>query len=170
MAYTSWSVVFGEQPSAAKWNLLGSNDASFNNGTGLPSAGSAVSNVAASETSTSTSYAALSTAQAVTVTVGTTGLLLIGIGATNVKNNTAAAFTYMTFVLSGANTLAAADTYSAEFQSVSANQEGSVNRTVTFSGLTPGSTTVTVNVKVQTGGAGAGTGTWVNRHLFAIPL
>lgn len=30
MAYQSWSVVFGEQPSAAKWNILGTNDASFN--------------------------------------------------------------------------------------------------------------------------------------------
>lgn len=29
MAYASWSVVFGEQPSAAKWNILGSNDAYF---------------------------------------------------------------------------------------------------------------------------------------------
>jgi N-acetylneuraminic acid mutarotase len=35
MAYASWSVVFGEQPSAAKWNILGANDASFNDGTGL---------------------------------------------------------------------------------------------------------------------------------------
>lgn len=35
MAYASWSVVFGEQPSAAKWNILGSNDASFNDGSGL---------------------------------------------------------------------------------------------------------------------------------------
>lgn len=29
MAYTAWSVSFGEQPSAAKWNLLGANDAFF---------------------------------------------------------------------------------------------------------------------------------------------
>lgn len=35
MSYTSWSVVFGEQPSAAKWNILGANDASFNDGSGL---------------------------------------------------------------------------------------------------------------------------------------
>lgn len=35
MVYTAWSVVFGEQPSAAKWNLLGANDASFNDGTGI---------------------------------------------------------------------------------------------------------------------------------------
>jgi len=37
MAYASWSVVFGEQPSAAKWNILGTNDASFNDGTGIGS-------------------------------------------------------------------------------------------------------------------------------------
>jgi hypothetical protein len=38
MAYASWSVVFGEQPSAAKWNILGTNDASFNDGTGIGNA------------------------------------------------------------------------------------------------------------------------------------
>jgi hypothetical protein len=30
MAYAVFSVVFGEQPSAAKWNILGTNDAEFN--------------------------------------------------------------------------------------------------------------------------------------------
>lgn len=29
MAYVAWSVSFGEQPSAAKWNILGTNDAYF---------------------------------------------------------------------------------------------------------------------------------------------
>jgi hypothetical protein len=29
MAYQSWSVVFGEQPSASKWGILGTNDATF---------------------------------------------------------------------------------------------------------------------------------------------
>lgn len=29
MAYNAWSVSFGEQPSAAKWNYLGTNDAFF---------------------------------------------------------------------------------------------------------------------------------------------
>lgn len=29
MAYSAWSVSFGEQPSAAKWNILGTNDAHF---------------------------------------------------------------------------------------------------------------------------------------------
>lgn len=35
MSYTAWSVVFGEQPTAAKWNILGANDASFHDGTGI---------------------------------------------------------------------------------------------------------------------------------------
>lgn len=35
MAYTSWSVVSGEQPSAAKWNQLGTNDAGFKDGTNI---------------------------------------------------------------------------------------------------------------------------------------
>lgn len=35
MAYVAWSVVFGEQPTAAKWNILGANDASFHDGTGI---------------------------------------------------------------------------------------------------------------------------------------
>jgi hypothetical protein len=29
MSYTAWSLVFGEQPNVAKWNLLGGNDAHF---------------------------------------------------------------------------------------------------------------------------------------------
>lgn len=35
MAYASWSVTFGEQPTAAKWNILGTNDAGFNDGTAI---------------------------------------------------------------------------------------------------------------------------------------
>lgn len=35
MAYTAWSVVYGEQPTAAKWNQLGSNDAGFKDGTNI---------------------------------------------------------------------------------------------------------------------------------------
>lgn len=33
--YAAWSVVADEQPTAAKWNILGSNDASFNTGLGF---------------------------------------------------------------------------------------------------------------------------------------
>lgn len=33
--YAAWSVVAGEQPTTAKWNILGTNDAAFNTGQGL---------------------------------------------------------------------------------------------------------------------------------------
>lgn len=35
MAYSAWSVVFGEQPTAAKWNQLGTNDAGFKDGSNI---------------------------------------------------------------------------------------------------------------------------------------
>lgn len=35
MGYTAFSVTFGEVPTAAKWNYLGTNDESFNDGTGI---------------------------------------------------------------------------------------------------------------------------------------
>ncbi len=35
MSFTPWSVVFGEQPTAAKFNILGSNDAAFHDGSGF---------------------------------------------------------------------------------------------------------------------------------------
>lgn len=35
MAYQAWSVVYGEQPTAAKWNILGTNDAGFNDGSAI---------------------------------------------------------------------------------------------------------------------------------------
>jgi len=38
MAYAAWSVSFGEQPTASKWNILGTNDASFADGTGIAAA------------------------------------------------------------------------------------------------------------------------------------
>ena len=33
--YAAWSVIAGEQPTTAKWNILGSNDSSFNTGVGF---------------------------------------------------------------------------------------------------------------------------------------
>jgi hypothetical protein len=30
MAYSAWSVIAGEQPTTSKWNILGTNDATFN--------------------------------------------------------------------------------------------------------------------------------------------
>lgn len=39
MSYNAWSVIFGEVVSAAKWNILGTNDAAFNSGGGVLGSG-----------------------------------------------------------------------------------------------------------------------------------
>lgn len=162
MAYASWSVTFGEQPSAAKWNILGTNDSAFNDGTGLPSNGASSNLLATGESATSTSYTGLATAQTVTVTVGATGKLLVIIGAGIV--GTGGNQSYVSFALSGANTLASADKngVSTNTTTVDASQ---YDRTVLLTGLNPGSTTVTFQARV-----GGGTGTFKNRNLVAIPL
>lgn len=46
MAYTAWSVVFGEQPTAAKWNQLGANDAGFKDGTNIDASAIITSKIA----------------------------------------------------------------------------------------------------------------------------
>lgn len=65
MAYASWSVTFGEQPSAAKWNILGTNDASFNDGTGIGT--NAIAAASLSTSAIKLGYSAL------TADVGTSG-------------------------------------------------------------------------------------------------
>lgn len=171
MAYASWSVVFGEQPSAAKWNILGTNDASFNDGTGLGNTTITASKlnlapvtsfVTTSESTASTSYTALTTAQAISVTVGVNGLLLITVGCGLV--GTGGNLSYISFALSGANTLASAD--SNGISSNSTTTDGTqYDRSRLLTGLTAGATTVTAQFRV-----GGGTGTFKNRGLVAIPL
>lgn len=172
MAYASWSVTFGEQPSAAKWNILGTNDASFNDGTGIANAaigpsklatGAATSVVATTETTTSATYTGLTTPNAVTVTVGANGLLLVTWQ--GVFTNTVGNGHFISVALSSANTAASSDAYAITGNS---NVGGFPTSSYTklFTGLTPGSTTVTLQFRVNGGSTFSGS----NRSLVAIPL
>ena len=89
MAYTSWSVISGEIPTASKWNILGTNDASFNDGTGIGTNAVAAASLATSAitlgytqitsnfTTTSASYTALTgLSQAVTIPSGSRRVLI----------------------------------------------------------------------------------------------
>lgn len=119
--------------------------------------------VTTSETTTNTSYTDLATTtDQVTVTVGTNGLLEIGIYASFSNSGTGAS--YISFALSGANTQAAADTF-AILESGIANAQFNLGNAFLVNGLTPGSTTVKLKYRVQNG-----TGTYANRRVFAIPL
>jgi hypothetical protein len=126
------------------------------NGAGAPGA----SNVATSETTASTSFVALATAQSFSVTVGTSGILQVTIGAT--LSNSGANASYVGFALSGVNSVASSDAKS--IINVGTNA-ASFGRTFLLTGLTPGATTVTLQFRVS-----GGTGTFSGRELSAVAL
>lgn len=132
--------------------------------TTMPSAGAGRSYVSTSQTTTSTSFVGLTTAQAVTVTVGDSGALLVGISAEAV-NNTAHTQSKISFALSGANTSSSDGTRYIYYQAYANNAGGAIAGTFLLTGLTPGSTTATLQFSVT-----AGTGTFSNRTISALPL
>lgn len=112
--------------------------------------------VATSQTETSTSYDDLATVgPAVTFTVGPSGIVEVTFSAqiSNAGGNHA----YMSFVLSGANTLAASDDRSIHFASTNAFR---FSGSYLLTGLTPGSTVATAKYRVS-----ANTGTFAVRSL-----
>ena len=180
MSYSADTFVADEQPTTAKWNKLWSNDASFNDGTGI--ADNAILNrhlssqivtpnelnldpssqyVAADQTTTSVTYANLATTgPAATVTIGANGLALVLFGA---GLYTTAAQKYMSVAVSGATTTAAADTEAIRKDDASFTITQS--RQHLFTGLAAGSTTFTAKYRVA-----SGTGNFFARYLIAIPL
>lgn len=180
MAYSADTFVADEQPTTAKWNKLWSNDASFNDGTGI--ADNAILNrhlssgiVTASEldldpasevittdqTTTSTSYTDLATVgPAATITIGANGLALVMFGA---GLYTTAAQKQMSVAVSGATTTAANDNWA--IRKDDATFTVTQSRSYLFTGLAAGSTTFTAKYKTA-----SGTGNFFQRWLIAIPL
>lgn len=118
--------------------------------------------VATEQTTISTTYADLATVgPAVTVTTGTSALVIIS---SFINNDTVNTLTFAGVAVSGATTRAADDT-SAMQNEVSAGFQGArVSVIHLFTGLTAGSNTFTMKYRV-----GGGTGRYRNRHLVVIP-
>jgi hypothetical protein len=122
-------------------------------------AGTDGATVATSETETSTSYDDLATVgPAVTVTTGTRVLVTFGA----LFYNSGANLTWLSFAVSGATTLAAADARAISHASTSGFY---LSRTMELTALTAGSNTFTLKYKV-----GAGTGTYQDRDIVVTPL
>ena len=105
--------------------------------------------VATAESTTSTSYVALTTALAVTVTTGTKALVSIGSRFGNgATTNTSQ---YMGFAVSGASTIAASDQYAIGYQyfGSSVNYQPVQNGTFLVTGLTAGSNTFSTRYKTN---------------------
>lgn len=122
-----------------------------------------VSTVLTSESTTSNTYVALATAQAVTVTTGTQAIVVMSAqSAQATPGNTS----NMSYAVSGASTVAAADDWSTVWQTTTSNYFGAFSRVNYHTGLTAGSNTFTAQFKTS-GGTSAN---FRNRQLFVIPL
>lgn len=123
----------------------------------------AAARVDTAQGTTSTSYTDLSTTgPAVTLTTGTTALVLLS----SLANNTAANNTnFFGVAVSGATTLAASDANGVwGFDANSANSD-TISGLVLLTGLTAGSNTFTMKYRVN-----AGTGTFTYRTIAAVAL
>lgn len=118
--------------------------------------------VATSQTTTSTSYTDLSTSgPAVTVTTGTTAIVIIS---SKMSNNNNYPDTFMGFAVSGASSISAADARAALHKS---GNWGGGTRTacVVVDNLTPGSNTFTAKYRVA-----SDTGTFADRTITVLAI
>lgn len=162
MAYASWSVVFGEQPSASKWNILGTNDADFN--TKLTRAGMVVQTVMTAFTAAGTTTTTLPVddtipqitegfevmTQAITPISATNKLIIevVGFGSHSVA---ATAISFALFQDATSNALAAAAT-------VATTSTGPAQ--VPLGHIMTSGTTSSTTFRVRAGGNQAGTFTF----------
>lgn len=184
MAYTAWSVVFGEQPTAAKWNQLGANDAGFKDGTNIDDDAILARHLAnqivapanlnldgkygevlTAQATTSSTFTNLATVgPSITVNVGPNGILLIGCSAA-VSNDTTGNGGAMALDITGANTIAADQSLTGF--GITYNGATDNSRTNLLVGLNAGSTTLVAKYRRYGGG---GTATFTNRRIWALPL
>lgn len=156
MAYTTPTTKSsGQGVSSAEWNAL-ANDISFLAGTQAAETG-------AGGTTSSTTFADLATVgPTVSLETGAKALVLLS----SVSDHpTVGAYTVMSFAVSGATTLAAADGRAVYRQQWVASSEGMISGFVVLTTLTPGVNTFTAKYRVD-----GGTGTFLWRRLAVIPL
>lgn len=156
----SWSapptVTVGSAATSTFANLLGADLTDLDSRTNLVTA-----SVLTSQTTTSTTYTDLgTTGPAVTLTTGTSAVVVI---TAEVDTTGAGVSPYMGFAVSGATTVAAADSMAIRVDS-SAIVNVCVSNVFLVTGLTGGSNTFTMKYRV-----GGGTGTYVNRRITVWP-
>lgn len=119
--------------------------------------------VLTSESTSSTSYTALTTAQAVTVTTGTQALVIITAQWTNA---TVGNQSTMSYAISGASTIAISDNWALTMTDAVSNAFVSGSRIYLHTGLTAGSNTFTTQYK----SSAATAANFRNRVITVIPL
>lgn len=119
--------------------------------------------VGAAETTTSTSYTNLSTAgPAVTLTTGTTALVVVYCG---MFNNTSGEAVSMSFEVSGSSSVSADTNLAMSYEVANAGDVFRASATFLLTTLTAGSNTFTAKYRVT-----GGTGTFSDRRIAVVPL
>jgi hypothetical protein len=119
--------------------------------------------VAATESTTATSYTDLATpGPSVGAVTGTIAIVFFAASASVATNNTAAAYSV---AVSGATNLPASDTWAVQEDGISAGNWTRHGSTHVFTGLTPGINTFTMRYQ-----AGASNTSFKNREISVIPL
>jgi hypothetical protein len=124
---------------------------------------SQVDNIAATETTASTTYTDLATVgPSVTTATGSRAIVFIRAAMENSGANNG---TFMSWDVTGASTLAASENQAVNFAGLPAAQRQRLGSTYMISSLTPGTNTFTVKYRVT-----AGTGTFLARQIAVIPF
>lgn len=125
--------------------------------------GPAAAYVSTGQTTTSTTYADLTTTtDQVTVDIGSSGMAQVNLYSQ--ISNSGTTGSVVSFAISGATTQAASDTYAIRWDAV-AGYVGKMGASFVVTGLTPGSTTFKMKYRVF-----AATGTFTDRRISVIPL
>ena len=129
----------------------------------LDSSGVASATLGTNQTTTSTSYTDLATVgPSVTLTTGTKALVIIS---TYIQNAVSNRDTYASWEVSGASTVAAADSWGMLVWANASGIQISASRVHLITGLTPGSNTFTMKYRVS-----AGTGAFSQRHITVLDM
>ncbi len=119
--------------------------------------------VATAETTTNTSYVNLATAgPSVTMQTGPRAIVIVG---ARLDSSTTSDSVYMSYAVSGATTIAAADTSALEYAAFAAGVNIQASYVDYVSNLTPGFNTFTAMYRTT-----GGTATYRNRRLIVIPV
>lgn len=123
----------------------------------------AAAGVSTAETTTSTSYTALTTpGPTVTVTTGTQAFVVVS---ARQANSTSTAETYSSFTIGAPTSLAASDNFAYFFQAPAVNGAGRASAALLVTGMTTGTQSFTMQYRVS-----AGTGTFSARQISVIPF
>lgn len=160
---TNWANNIGQEYDADAMNAVGAMANAIRAALVAFVNGAAATTVATSESTTSATYADLTTTDSVACTVGASGKVLVLFSAEVVLSAWRAR---MSYAMTGANTAVATDAKSAMFRAQAASVDGQLGRFYMETGLNPGATTFNPQFRAD---GDTTTKTFSNRQIAVIP-